>query len=158
MPMLQMCPRWAVAIVAAVLVTGCNTPKKERPRGKLEVVPAAADVEVAPLVQKELTRAHSEGRQLLVYVGATWCEPCRRFHEAAAAGQLDAALPTLRLLEFDADRDNERLAVAGYFSRYIPLFALPNADGRSSGKQIEGATKGNDAAAQLAPQLRGLLQ
>jgi thiol-disulfide isomerase/thioredoxin len=145
-------------MIVAVATIGCGTPQKERPHGKVEVVPAPATGEVAALVQKELTRARGDGRQLLVYVGATWCEPCRRFHQAAAEGKLDGALPTLRLLEFDADRDNERLAVAGYFSRYIPLFALPNGDGRASGKQVEGATKGTDPAAVLVPQLRGLMK
>jgi thiol-disulfide isomerase/thioredoxin len=152
-------------LAALTVVAACASPNNDKDRArpaaatkKVELVPAPADGEVAALVQKELTRAKGDGRQLLVYVGATWCEPCRNFHAAAASGKLDATLGTLRLLEFDADRDNERLAVAGYFSRYIPLFALPNGDGRASGKQIEGATKGSDVALTLGPQLKGLLQ
>jgi len=150
---------WGLTCVAlAWAACGSGTPqKKAQPHGKVELVQAPAAGEVATLVQHEVARARGEGRQLLVYVGATWCEPCRRFHQDAAEGKLDASLPTLRLLEFDADRDNERLAVAGYFSRYIPLFALPNGDGRASGKQIEGATKGTDPSAALVPQLRGLI-
>jgi thiol-disulfide isomerase/thioredoxin len=145
-------------VALAWAACGNGAPKKAPPpRGKVELVQAPAAGEVATLVQQEAARARGEGRQLLVYVGATWCEPCRRFHQAAAEGKLDASLPTLRLLEFDADRDNERLAVAGYFSRYIPLFALPNGDGRASGKQIEGATKGTDPSSALVPQLRGLM-
>jgi hypothetical protein len=123
---------------------------------KLEWV-AAPEGEVAPLVKQELWRAQKERRQLLVYVGAPWCEPCRRFHEAASGGQLDAQFPALRLLEFDHDRDDERLRAAGYASRLIPLFAAPAADGRASGRQIEGSIKGQGAVAQITPRLAALL-
>ena len=116
----------------------------------------ASDGDVAPVVQGALAEARREGRQLLVYEGAHWCEPCQKFHRAAEQGKLDAAFPTLTLLEFDADEDHERLATAGYVSRYIPLFAVPNADGTSTGRQVEGSVKG-DAVADLTPRLQQLL-
>jgi thiol-disulfide isomerase/thioredoxin len=108
--------------------------------------------DVAPLVQKEMRHGH-----LLVYVGASWCEPCRRFHEAASAGKLDAQLGGLRLLEFDLDRDEPRLRAAGYVSQLIPLFAVPGPDGRASGRQIEGSIKGDGAVGQILPRLQALL-
>lgn len=113
--------------------------------------------EVSVAVRRELASAKSEGREVLVYVGATWCEPCQRFHEAAARGELDAAFPRLTLVEFDLDRDGDRLRTSGYASQYIPLFALPGADGRGTGKQIEGSIKGNGAVAEITPRLRALL-
>ena len=113
--------------------------------------------EVASVVRRELASAKSEGREVLVYVGATWCEPCQRFHESAARGELDAAFPRLTLVEFDLDRDGDRLRAAGYASQFIPLFALPSADGRGTGKQIEGSVKGEGAVAEITPRLRGLL-
>ena len=154
--------RWKYAISALGLLwaAGCNpqSPSKAAaPHGHLELVSAADNVDVAPLVQRELERARKDGKRLLVYEGATWCEPCRRFHEAAKAGRLDADLSSLRLLEFDADRDNERLAVAGYVSRFIPMFALPKADGNFSGRLIEGGSKGDGVVAEMVPRLRGLL-
>jgi hypothetical protein len=113
---------------------------------------------VAEIVRAALARANGERRKLLVYVGATWCEPCQRFHHAAEAGELDATFPDLTLLEFDADRDHGRLAEAGYKATYIPLFVLPNADGTSSGQQIEGSIKGDGAVRQITPRLKGLLE
>lgn len=127
----------------------------ERPRG-VEIV-AAPQGDVPTIVKLELDRAARDRRQLLVYVGATWCEPCRRFHQAAAEHKLDRAFPSLRLLEFDDDRDAARLAMAGYSGKYIPLFARPGADGRSVGRQIEGSVKGDGAVDQIVPRLRGLL-
>ncbi len=144
----------AFAMTMMVLALGCGSP---RPKGGVELVAAPATGEAATVVRDELQRAARDGKQLLVYVGATWCEPCRRFHEAAAAHKLDAAFPKLRLLEFDNDRDGERLAMAGYAGRYIPMFARPNTDGRNSGRQIEGSVKGDGAVDQIVPRLRTLL-
>jgi hypothetical protein len=117
--------------------------------------PPAGDVD--EIVRGALVRAAAEKRTLVVYVGATWCEPCRYFHEAAARGDLDAELPAVTLLDFDLDRDRERLAMAGYVSKYIPLFALPRADGQASGKQIEGGIKGDGAVGYIVPRLVAML-
>jgi thiol-disulfide isomerase/thioredoxin len=118
--------------------------------------PAGAG-QLAPLVASFVTRAHAEGRTPLVYVGATWCEPCRYFHAAAERGDLDGELPTLALLELDLDRDAERIAAAGYGSRMIPLFAVPSDDGRAAGPRIEGSIYGPGSPLQIAPRLRAIL-
>jgi hypothetical protein len=126
--------------------------------GPLVAFEPAAPGEVAALVRDAAERARRDGRSLLVYVGATWCEPCRRFHDAASSGALDPTLGRLAMLEFDLDRDAERLAAAGYASRFIPLFAVPGADGRASARRIEGSIKGEGAVAEITPRLRALLR
>jgi thiol-disulfide isomerase/thioredoxin len=125
---------------------------------RVELEPAPGAGQVAPIVRDASDRARADGRRLVVYVGATWCEPCRRFHDAAERGELDTKFPRLTLLEFDLDRDRERLAQAGYVSQYVPLFALPATDGVASGRQVEGAIKGEGAVAFIAPQLAELLE
>ncbi|HEU4536225.1 MAG TPA: hypothetical protein VFS00_19005 [Polyangiaceae bacterium] len=127
-------------------------------RAGVEIVAAPVGDEPAEAtVRREAERARAAGRTLLVYLGAPWCEPCVRFHDAAKAGALDAELPGLTVLEFDHDRDSDRLRAAGYAWRYVPLFARPGADGRASGRSIEGSIKGEGAVAQIVPRLRGLL-
>jgi thiol-disulfide isomerase/thioredoxin len=118
----------------------------------------AADGELAPLVRSFAVRARAEGRIPLVYVGATWCEPCRYFHAAAERGELDAVLPSLALYELDLDRDGARIAEAGYRSQMIPLFVVPGDDGRSTGRQIEGSIHGPGSPAQITPRLRAILE
>ncbi len=143
--------RWV--LLAALSLASCRTPPRH-----LDWATAAPGGEVPSLVLRESARARSDGRRLLVYVGATWCEPCRRFHEAAAAGKLDAEFSALRLLEFDFDRDEGRLRDAGYVSALIPLFAAPGADGRASGRQIYGSVKGDGAVGEIVPRLQTLLR
>ena len=93
-----------------------------------------------------------------MYVGATWCEPCMRFHEAVEQGKLDRELAGVRFIEFDADRDKPRLAEAGYTSQLIPLFVIPQSDGRASDQRIEGGIKGDGAVTHILGRLQPLLQ
>ena len=157
--------RRARALVAALqLVLACKTDGESpsdhaSPRStSLRFVIAPADGEVATLVQREMEKAKREGRTLLVYTGAVWCDPCRRFHEAATRGELGPELDGITLLEFDLDRDAARLRAAGYSSKYIPLFVRPGPDGRSTGKQIEGSVKGDGAAREISPRLVALVR
>jgi hypothetical protein len=157
----------ALSLVVLSLLAGCrmqegdSTPPDPSPpaasNDRVLVVHPPAQGEIAPIVRSEYDKAGAAGRQLVVYLGAVWCEPCQRFHHAVEHGDLDATFPKLTLLEFDADRDSERLRVAGYSSRYIPLFALPKADGTSSGKQVEGGIKGDGAVSYVSDKLKGLL-
>jgi thiol-disulfide isomerase/thioredoxin len=155
----------ASAIAAVfVLLTGCRAeepaPRPEDPPPKplpVEIVAAPASGDVAEIVQREGSRARADGRPLLVYVGASWCEPCQRFHHAAQEGRVDALFPGLRLVEFDLDRDRDRLNKAGYTSKMIPLFAVPREDGTAGGRQIEGSIKGPGAVAEITPRLKALL-
>jgi hypothetical protein len=133
-----------------------HTTQAAAKKGRVETLKADAG-DVAAIVKSAREKAVSEGRDLIVYVGAPWCEPCTRFHEAAAAGKLDSVFPTLRLLEFNLDVDRERLAQAGYSSRMIPLFVAPKADGTASDARMEGSIKGDGAVAEITPRLRALL-
>lgn len=144
---------------------GCEEAPKPTPEpatatvtGKVEILAAATGDDAALVIQRAAEQASLEDRQLLVYVGATWCEPCERFHKAALAGQLDTTFPKLRLLEFDRDRDEARLGRAGCLSRLIPLFAKPDASGHCSEARIEGSIKGEGAVAEITPRLSQLLR
>jgi thiol-disulfide isomerase/thioredoxin len=144
-----------IALLALAVATACSS---EPARPRLELLEAPAVPDVAGYVSGAIAAAEQSHKRLLVYVGASWCEPCRRFHEAAAAGQLDATFGDLRVVVFDADRDKDALQRAGYISNLIPLFAVPRPDGAASGKQIEGSIKGDGAVAEITPRLQALLR
>jgi len=113
---------------------------------------------VEPWVQEQVELADAAHARVLVYVGASWCEPCKQFHQAVERGELNAALSGLRFLEFDQDRDAPALQAAGYSYQYIPVLALPDPDGRNHGRMISGSIKGTDAVRNnLVPRLQALL-
>jgi thiol-disulfide isomerase/thioredoxin len=147
-------PIAALALALAIAAAGCESPSGSAPPSGAAATAPACDV--ADIARREAERARRDGRALLVYVGASWCEPCKRFHEAAEAGQI-RGLPPLRMLELDLDRDADRLAAAGYASKMIPLFAVPGPDGRGGSARIEGAVKGAGATGNIVPRLSALL-
>lgn len=113
---------------------------------------------VEQFVQQHVEEADATGMRVLVYVGATWCEPCKRFHKAFESGQLDEALAGTRFVEFDADNDRSELRAAGYASQFIPLFSVPDQSGHASGRAIEGSITGDSAVREnLVPRLIALL-
>lgn len=113
---------------------------------------------IEPWVQEQVELAEAAKLRVLVYVGASWCEPCQRFHQAVEHGELDGALNGLRFLEFDQDQDAAALKTAGYVYQYIPVLALPDPDGRNHGKMISGSLKGPHAIKDnLIPRLQALL-
>lgn len=113
--------------------------------------------DAAEVIREAREQASAANRQLVVYVGATWCEPCQYFHAAAQKGELDQAFPKLSILEFDLDQDRDRLNKAGYTSDFIPLFVVPDESGRASDKRFEGSVKGPLAVANITPKLRAIL-
>ena len=160
-------------LALAALLTGCvGTPYDDtaaHARGAERTPTAAAaakpefvrvtanDRRVDELVRAASIAAAAEQRRVLVYVGASWCEPCQRFHEAVEQGRLDADLAGIRFLEFDADVDTAALTDAGYGGKLIPRFAVPGTDGRGSDAKIEGGVKGEAAVAHILERLKGLL-
>lgn len=116
---------------------------------------ATADIdELVAQVQSQLKASET----LLVYVGATWCEPCTRFHDAALNGELEEVLQHVVILEFDYDHSKDALADAGYRSPLIPLFVRPNRDGTASSNRIFGGVKGERAVEDLRRRLAPILK
>jgi len=157
-----------LTLLSGPLACSVDAPAGDQPRSgaaqtapaakaRPEMVPAPADGDVDAVVRQALTAATAEERRLVVYVGASWCEPCEAFHQAVERGELDAALAGVRFLEFDSDRDGARLSAAGYGGRLIPRFVVPGADGRGSEQRIEGGIKGNGAVAHIMGRLEPLL-
>ncbi len=136
----------SVSAAAAQPATAAASAPTALPRAgaALRVLAAASDTDVSSVIRTERLRAKSEGRVLVVYASAHWCEPCKRFDAEIRAGRLDERLGKLTLLSFDADRDAERLASAGYTFRFIPYVALPSADGAPA-EGMEATGKGKDA-------------
>lgn len=157
----------ALALGPAASAVGCNVEEPARDAApnaardaasarRPELVPAAAG-ELDLVVREALAQAQRDGRRLVVYVGASWCEPCTAFHEAVERGELDEPLAGVRFVELDADQDRARMQAAGYDGRYIPRFVLPLPDGRGSEQRMEGGIKGPGAVANLMERLEPLL-
>ncbi|MEY3011880.1 MAG: hypothetical protein RIT45_615 [Pseudomonadota bacterium] len=134
-------------------------PPVAEPRGKPQLVLATPDVPLDIVMDRQIAEAAAAGQDVVVYVGASWCAPCRSFHDALKAGRLDNLLSGVRFVEFDADVDTERLRGFGYRWQYVPLFARPGRGGRATGQQFAGVPKDvlDDPIPHLAAQIDALL-
>jgi len=159
--------RAALTLLGILAVSACNGKRDQptaatsssvsAPLAKSHAKPVVARRE-PPKAQLEqhVEEADASGARVLVYVGAAWCEPCQRFHKALESGQLDEDLAGTKFIEFDSDRDGAELRAAGYGSKYIPLFSIPDHSGHASGRSIEGAVTG-EVRQTLVPRLLALL-
>jgi thiol-disulfide isomerase/thioredoxin len=144
----------AAATTGSAALAG-QDPKPTAPsvhEARVRVVVASQDGDALSLVRTERLRAKAEGRVLVVYAGAGWCEPCKRFKHALEAGTLDDKLAKTTLLVFDADKDTERLASAGYKFQFIPYVGLPGADGQPT-DSAEARAKGSESWRELIAKL-----
>lgn len=110
----------------------------------MKLLEATRDLDALSLIRTKRLEARAEGRVLVVYVGATWCEPCKRLRVEVKSGRLDERLGKLTLLAFDADADRDGLDAAGYRYRFVPFVALPGPDGRPVDAQ-QATGRGGDA-------------
>ena len=94
---------------------------------------------VAKAVLKETKQAEKDGKQLVVYVGAIWCKPCKDFDTATKQANFGSELDHIRLMKFDWDRHQTPLHRANYGSQYLPLFVVPGPDGKGSDKRFFGS-------------------
>jgi thiol-disulfide isomerase/thioredoxin len=117
----------------------------------------AGEGELGSAVNK-IRDAEKGKAQVLIYVGATWCEPCQRFHHAVEAGELDQILPDVVFAEFDADVDEARVVAAGCKGKLIPLFSWPDQQGRCTEQRIEGGIKGDGAVENIRERLVPLIK
>ncbi|HTQ02568.1 MAG TPA: thioredoxin [Polyangiaceae bacterium] len=140
----------ATATLPTVNAVGASRPRFILPPHRLDAV--------EPFIQEQVELSAASGARTLVYVGAPWCEPCQRFHAAVVNGELDTLLAGAHLLEFDADQYRDALHRAGYAYEFVPVIAIPGADGRSSGRILSGSIAGPSAVpGDLVPRLRALL-
>lgn len=119
---------------------------------RVELVEATTDSDAISLVRTKRLEAKAQGRVLVVYVGASWCPPCRRFKAEVEQGRLDDRLGKTTLLVFDADRDVDRLGGAGHTFTFVPFVALPGPGGHPSDAQ-EARGKGDNAWTELLDKL-----
>ena len=167
--------RWVGVLGAALssltALAGCGTteptppikesskpsPSATAPAGHVEWVKLPMGVSAPDFVRAEASRAEHEKKKLLIYVGASWCEPCQRFHKAAEAGELDNAFGDLRFIDLDNDANEAEIEALDCKSKLIPLFAVPNSEGKCADRRVEGGIKGDGAVAYISPKLRAMV-
>jgi hypothetical protein len=147
-------PAAASATPATAPVAQAPTAQNPQPLG-LRILLPPEEGDVLSIVRAQRVKALEEKRIFVAYVGATWCPPCVRFHDAIRKGELNEKLAQYTMMQFDLDRDGQRLLAAGYGSKFIPFFVLPGPDGKKAQSFEVKTTKKEEALREV---VEGLLR
>ncbi len=142
----------APAVVSPTPSAANVAPTSAPSSGRPKIVVASEDSDALTLIRTKRLEAKAEGRVLVVYVSATWCEPCRRMKRELDSGRLDDRLAKITFLAFDADKDMDRLVAAGYSFKFVPFVALPAVAGEPAESQ-QATGKGGEAWRELLAKL-----
>jgi thiol-disulfide isomerase/thioredoxin len=167
-------------LLIAVLLIACDDPGK-RPRPPYERSSNAAAsatatasastgqsdhagfviTEVAPAPNGKLTdalqtyydTAKSAGLKLYVELGAEWCGPCVALKKSLSDPRMQQALKGTYIIRLDVHAWGDRLEKSGYSPNAIPVFYEVNAEGKPTGRKIDGGAWGDNIPANMAPPL-----
>lgn len=91
----------------------------------------------------------------VVYIGATWCGPCKAIKRYKDDPRMQAAFAGALVLELDSDEwPGADLHALGLASDSVPVFFAVDAHGKGTGPRITGAAWGEDVPENMAPPLQ----
>lgn len=109
---------------------------------------------LASSVKAEVAKAQAAGKKPIVYIGATWCPPCKAIKKYKTDPQMAAAFAGTYIIELDVDDwAAADLTGLGYKAGSIPVFIAVGPDGKATGPNINGGAWGDNIPANMAPPL-----
>jgi len=89
----------------------------------------------------------------VVYVGATWCGPCKVYKASLDDPRMVQAHRPVHIIELDADKHTEALSAVGIQPNGVPHWEMVDPSGKSVGKHIDGGAWGDNTVENMAPVL-----
>jgi thiol-disulfide isomerase/thioredoxin len=109
---------------------------------------------LASAVKAEVAKAQATGKKPVVYIGATWCPPCKAIKKFKADKQMVTAFEGAHIIELDVDDWSAAdLAGLGYKANAVPVFIAVDKEGKAKGPTIDGGAWGDNIPANMAPPL-----
>lgn len=121
----------------------------------IELAPTQGDL--TPLLRDEAKRARDKGLIAVIEFYADWCAPCRVFQQNLRAPEIAAALARMYLVKLNLDDWHDKLRGTGFAPRTIPSFYFFGADGRPTGKMLDGDKWGKASPARMGTALAEFL-
>lgn len=103
----------------------------------IELEPASTGL--AALLAGHAQRAGEQGLAPVLYVGASWCQPCKLLEQHRDDPQVARALRGTYTIELDFDDWTvAELSASGYEMQAVPVFFAIGADGKAAGPRLDG--------------------
>ncbi len=148
-------PGAVVVIVMAGVTGGCKrAPLPSGPFHLADVKLKPASGELATLLPAEIAKARAQHLVPYVEVGAAWCKPCRQLQASMTDPRMKDAFDGTYLIHLDVDDWSSSLSALDLEPTVIPVVFEVDAQGKSTGRSINGNDWGDNRAESMAPQLK----
>jgi thiol-disulfide isomerase/thioredoxin len=115
------------------------------------LAPPAGDARAA--LKAEVDKATQQGLKPYVELWATWCEPCTAIKKSMNDSRMKAAFKGAYIVQIDVDAWGAKLDGTGFSSSVIPVFYALDAEGKPTGRKIDGGAWGDNIPENMAPPL-----
>ena len=114
---------------------------------------APSEGPLLPILRKESAAATQKGLTPYAYLSATWCGPCQTLKHSLGDARMVEAFKGTYLIKLDVDAWEKELQGAGLDASAIPVFIELDANGRPTGRRIDGSAWDKDTVENMAPAL-----
>jgi thiol-disulfide isomerase/thioredoxin len=101
----------------------------------------------------EAAKAKAQGLKPHVEFWASWCQPCMDLAKSLGDPKMEAAFKGTYIIRLNADEWGDKLGVTGFNASAIPVFYELDAEGKKTGKTIDGGAWGENIPENMAPPL-----
>ena len=109
---------------------------------------------LAASVKTEVAKAQAAGKKPVVYIGASWCPPCKAIKKYKSDPQMVTAFAGTHVIELDVDDwSAPDLDALDYKAKSVPVFIAVDKDAKAKGPTIDGGAWGDNIPANMAPPL-----
>jgi hypothetical protein len=149
--------RAALCLVTLAAV-GCQSrPSPTQPpagaRG-FELDEVAPGRPLAVVLSDGAAKAKAKGLRPFLYIGATWCQPCQKLHRSLDDERMVDAFRGTYVIHLDLDAWERELPSVGLRVAQVPVFFQLDAQGKPTGKSLDGGAWNEDVPAEMAPPLK----
>lgn len=151
------------ALLVALLLPACKQDKQDAaPEAHASSAQGAfSAVELSPtqgelkdLLASEAAKATSKGQKPFVEVHAGWCMPCKQLEASLGDPMMQDAFKGTYQIRLDSDAWGNQLMKAGIHADGIPAFFELDAQGKPTGRTIDGGAWDENIPKNMAPPLK----
>lgn len=141
-----------VAAVLLLTAVGCKDKEQKSQANSVRLTPSQGDLPT--LLTRELATAKERNLKPFIELRAEWCGPCKQLEGSMGDARMKDAFAGTYLISVDIDEWGDALEPLGFETGSIPVFYELNAQGKPTGRSINGGAWEENIPQNMAPPLK----